>query len=239
MKKELLQNAVNSIEFFLDSTISTDERCLQQIGAGLATGDLIVIRNAFQAGFAERMYDCLNEFSDWKLYEGYEKHFHYHHHNIYDETLFPDALIRCHDVFASNATKKFIEHLSQRDCSGPTTFSASLYLPGDHSLPHNDFTTRDGWQRQVAFVWNLTKNWQSDWGGDFFWCKKGRWIPPTFNTLLLFHVDRSSKHLVTMVSPHAKSKRLAISGWWHGKAEGQTEISAADAGSEPELIEII
>jgi Rps23 Pro-64 3,4-dihydroxylase Tpa1-like proline 4-hydroxylase len=241
MKRGLVESATSSIEFFLNPTIFANDKLIGQISDRLAGGDLIVIRKAFQEPFAENMFDCLDQFSNWKVYEGYEDHFHYHHHNIYDENLFPRELTRCRNIFGSESTRHFVQLLSSRDCTGTTTLSASLYLPGDHSLPHNDFIIRDGQQRQVAFVWNLTRNWQTDWGGEFFWCKKSYWVFPAFNTLLLFNVDRSSKHFVTMVAPHAKGKRLAISGWWTGQAEsGNSDAVARDGGTnEEQLVEII
>ena len=241
MERELAQSAVSSIEFFLNPTIFGDDKLLRQIRDHLTAGDLIVIRNAFQIGFAESMFDCLDQFSNWKIYEGYEEHFHYHHHNIYDETLFPRELGRCRDIFGSEATKRFVQDIAKRDCTGPVTLSASLYLPGDHSLPHNDFTIRNGQQRQVAFIWNLTKQWQTDWGGEFFWCKKSYWVSPTFNTLLLFNVDRESKHFVTLVSPHAEGKRLAISGWWNGPAgsDDDNAVRKDKNANAEQLVEII
>jgi 2OG-Fe(II) oxygenase superfamily len=240
MKEEILRDAVSSIEFFLDPTISGDERLLRQISDHLIAGNLVVIRDAFQAGFAERMFECLNSFSNWTLYEGYEEHFHYRHHNIYDERLFPDPLKRCHDVFASEPTKSFINHLSQQDCTGKVVFSASLYRPGDHSLPHNDLKIHDGEQRQVAFVWNLTKGWRADWGGEFLWCKKSTAVEPAFNSLLLFNVDPGSMHFVTMVAPQAQSKRLAISGWWTGqRGLANRETQATKSQADETRVQII
>jgi hypothetical protein len=241
MKEELAKSAVNSIEFFLNPKLSGDGGLAQQIGAHLINGDLIVIREALQPLFAERMFACLDQFADWKVYEGYEEHFHYHHHNIYDDKLLPPDLVWCRQIFSSDATKNFIQRLSQRDCAGETTYSASLYLPGDHSLPHNDFIGNKDKHRQIAFVWHLTKDWQSEWGGDFFWCRKNRYVPPSFNSLLLFRVQPANMHFVTVVSPHAESKRLAISGWWTGKMDSErAETSANDHSTdEKQLVEII
>ena len=239
MKKQGLEDLTNSIEFFLDSSIVPDDNLIQDLRQHLTLGNLIVIRNAFHSAFAERMFDCLDQFSQWQLYEKYAQHFHYHHHNIYDEKQFPEDLNRCKDVFGSEATKKFIRRLSQRDCLGGTDLSASWYQPGDYSLPHTDLVFHKEEVRQVAFVWNLTRAWQADWGGEFFWCKKSRSIAPTFNTLLLFNVDRYSKHFVTQVAPHAQGKRLAISGWWYGKADSGNEVLGTDLSKETERIEII
>ena len=240
MERSLVERTMNSVEFFLNPELVENDDPVRRVGDHLANGDLIVIRNAFQPGFAERMFGCLDQFSNWKVYEGYEDHFHYHHHNIYDDNLFPADLAWCRDIFRSDPTKEFMGRLSQRDCAGKTTFSASLYLPGDHSLPHNDYLGDIECHRQVAFVWQLTKNWRSDWGGEFFWCRKDRWISPEFNTLLLFRVQPSSTHFVTQVTAHARGKRMAVSGWWTGKMEPQLETHAdKQVAAELPLVEII
>ena len=211
-----LEGVLCSIETYLNPEIFDNEKLVQQIARHLGDGKLVVIRKALKEAFAERLFTCLDQFSDWGVYEKYEEGFHYHHHNIYDVKLFPPDLMWCGQVFQSDSTKKFIQRLSQRDCGGKTQFSASWYLPGDHSLPHNDLITRDNECRQVAFIWHLTKNWQHNWGGDLFWCPRTLYVPPSFNTLLLFNVGRNSHHFVTQVSPYAQSKRLAINGWWTG-----------------------
>ncbi|MFS8084437.1 MAG: 2OG-Fe(II) oxygenase family protein [Acidobacteriota bacterium] len=241
MEKELVKRTVNSIEFFLNPKIVGNGDLERQISDHLINGDLIVIRDALQARFAERMFDCLDQFSNWKVYEGYEEHFHYRHHNIYEDKLFPPDLLWCSEIFGSDSSRSFIQRLSQRDCEGRTTFSASLYLPGDHSLPHDDFLGQQAEHRQIAFVWHLTKNWQSNWGGEFFWCRKGRYVSPSFNSLVLFRVQPTNMHFVTTVSPQATGKRLAISGWWTGKMEAELdETPAGDPSAEERpLVEII
>jgi Rps23 Pro-64 3,4-dihydroxylase Tpa1-like proline 4-hydroxylase len=113
-------------------------------------------------------------------------------------------------------------------------FSASWYLPGDHSLPHTDAVTHaDGEQRQVAFVWHLARGWRSEWGGALFWCPGNVYLAPTFNTLVLFTVGPNSYHFVSQVSPYAQGKRLAINGWWTGR-------TAVPVGPEqaPELLKL-
>ena len=218
MEKDGLEGVLCSIETYLNPEIFGDEELVRQIGKHLVDGKLVLIRKALREAFAERLFTCLDQFSDWGIYEKYEEHFHYHHHNLYDARLYPPDLMWCSEVFRSDLTKKFMQRLSQRDCGGEAQFSASWYLPGDHSLPHSDLTAWNGEHRQVAFIWHLTKNWRPTWGGDLFWCPKNRYIPPSFNTLLLFNVGKDSLHFVTQVSPFAQAKRLAINGWWTGKA---------------------
>jgi len=227
MEKDRLKRTVSSLEFFLNPNVFGDSERKRQISEHLAQGGLVVIKEALEESFAERMFACLDQFADWKLYEGYEKHFHYHHHNIYDEKLFPPDLIRCREIFGSESTKEFMQRLAGRDCMGQITFSASLYSPGDHSLPHDDFLGPPDHHRQVAFVWNLTWRWDPEWGGEFFWCKKNRFVSPSFNSLVLFRVQPHNMHFVTTVSPQAEGKRLAISGWWTGKVDSAADEPAA------------
>jgi Rps23 Pro-64 3,4-dihydroxylase Tpa1-like proline 4-hydroxylase len=238
MEKELVKRTVNSIEFFLNPKIFGNGELERQISDHLIKGDLIVIRDALQTAFAERMFACLDQFSDWKVYEGYEQHFHYHHHNIYDDKLFPPDLLWCREIFGSDSSKQFIQRLAQRDCAGDITLSASLYLPGDHSLPHDDFLGHKDQHRQVAFVWHLTRLWQSEWGGEFFWCRKNRYVSPSFNSLVLFRVQPTNMHFVTAVSRHAQGKRLAISGWWTGKMESERD-ETDQSTEERQLVEIV
>jgi thioredoxin 1 len=215
------------------ATTATDERLLSiethlrpsvraalaEVGPRLAAGGLVAIRDAFDPDFAERMHRSLDTCTAWRLHEGYEEHFHYHHHNVYELGEFPVDLAWCSKIFDSSPTKQWVSRLSGRSCLGPAEVSASWYVPGDHSLPHNDVAARDASSnRQVAFVWHLAKDWRSEWGGALFWCSKGCYLPPVFNTLWLFNVVPESNHFVTHVSPYARGKRLAINGWWTGVA---------------------
>lgn len=136
MDRSFVDQLAHSIEFFLNPKVFGNSELTSLITGHLVKGDLVVIRNAMQEPFAERVFSCLDQFSDWRVYERHDKHhFHYHHHNIYDEALFPPELKSCQAIFRSDSTKQFMQRLSQKDCAGETSFSASLYLPGDHSLP--------------------------------------------------------------------------------------------------------
>ena len=192
---------------------------LQDVGPRLAAGGLVVIRDAFEPDFAERMYRMLDSCTAWRVHENYAERFSYYHHNVYHPAEFPEDLAWCSKVFDSSRSKAWATRLSGRTCLGPTSISASWYLPGDHSLPHSDnVTTGAHYIRQLAFVWHLAKEWRSEWGGAFYWCPKASYMPPAFNTLYLFNVRPESTHFVTQVSPFAQGKRLTINGWWTGPA---------------------
>src|SRR6266550_9270038 len=240
VKNDQFGRMLTSLEFFLNPKVFQDPESKHQIRYHLNNVDLVVIRDALQTPVAEKMFACLDQFSDWKVFEDYQDHFHYHHHNIYDLALYPADLTWCREIFGSDATKSFVQELSQRDCGGEVVFSASWYLPGDHSLPHDDVSNQPGEHRQVAFVWHLTKEWKPNWGGDLFWCRKNRYISPSFNSLILFNVGPDSFHHVTQVSPYATSKRLAISGWWTSISATEDYVKQPDNGtSRQSLVELI
>ncbi len=240
MKTELLKSTFHSIEPFLNPGIFGDREIAGQISENLVSGRLIVIREAFHETLAERISASLEAFEDWQLHEGYEHYFHYHHHNLSDPSAFPPDLRLCYEIFGSDSTKNFVRQLSHKDCEGETAFSASRYMPGDYSLPHTDSVGEKDQYRQVALCLAPDETLEKRLGGDFFWCAKGRYIPPSFNTLLLFTVGHDSLHFVTHVSPHAKSKRLAVNGWWTGKICPENDPPRGQVkGTENPLVEFV
>jgi hypothetical protein len=221
-----------SIETFLRPSVRS---ALTDAGARLAAGGLLLIRDAFEPDFAERMHHSLDASPHWRVQEGYEEHFHYHYHAL-ERAGYPADLAWCAQVFDSPKTKEWVTQLSGRSCLGPTEFFANWYLPGDSLHPHNDVAANDAQShRQLTFVWYLAKDWQPQWGGSLFWCPTGSFLPPGFNTLCLFNVGPESTHSVTQVSPFARGKRLAITGWWTGPAataapmwKGPERVAAGD-----------
>ncbi len=214
-----------SIETHLRPSLRGPGSVLASIGPRLAAGELVAIRNAFEPDFAEQMHRCLDSCKAWRAYESYEAQFHYHHHNLFEPDDYPPDLAWCAKVFDSDSTRAWASSLSSRSCHGPAEVYASWYLPGDYSLPHNDVAdSGPNLNRQVAFVWHLAKEWRPEWGGALYWCPKGCYLPPEFNTLWLFNVSPESNHFVTQVSPYARGKRLAVNGWWTGPGATGTPV---------------
>jgi len=213
-----VREALLALPTYLNDEIVANEALLSAIRRELVAGRLVTIRRAFKEAFADRMSACLDAFPGWRLYEDYsQEHFHYRHHNIYDEATAPADLNLCRDIFSSKGTANFVREISGRDCSGRASLSASWYMPGDYSLPHSDRVGVGTAEcRQVAFVWHLTRDWRPEWGGELYWCPAGHYLTPSYNTLNLFNVSRNSMHFVTPVSPMSRAKRLAINGWWTG-----------------------
>lgn len=96
------------------------------------------------------------------------------------------------------------------------TCFASYYAPGDYLSIHTDKGNGE-----VAFVWNLTKDWKPQFGGALHLLDKKNWdhvetvISPSFNELVMFDVDGEGlPHFVSHVAPTVTQKRLAFSGWF-------------------------
>jgi len=90
---------------------------------------------------------------------------------------------------------------------------ATRYVAGHFLRKHNDFSEDEG--RLCAYVINLTRDWQADWGG-LLQILDGegevtRTLMPRFNTISLFRVP--TYHCVSPVAPFATGARYAITGW--------------------------
>lgn len=90
---------------------------------------------------------------------------------------------------------------------------ATRYRPGHFLRYHTDIDSTEG--RLYAYVLNLSRGWQADWGGLLqFIDEDGRVLDtllPRWNTLSLFAVPAG--HAVSLVAPWAAQDRLAITGW--------------------------
>lgn len=90
---------------------------------------------------------------------------------------------------------------------------ATRYRPGHFLRYHTDIDSSEG--RLYAYVLNLTRQWNADWGGLLqFIDDDGRVLDtflPRWNTLSLFAVPAG--HAVSLVAPWAAQERLAITGW--------------------------
>ena len=90
---------------------------------------------------------------------------------------------------------------------------ATRFQPGHFLTRHNDNV--EGKRRRIAYVLNLSRDWNPDWGGALQFFDKHDNVQcaytPSFNTLNLLRVP--SVHSVGIVAPFAASNRLSITGW--------------------------
>jgi Rps23 Pro-64 3,4-dihydroxylase Tpa1-like proline 4-hydroxylase len=90
---------------------------------------------------------------------------------------------------------------------------ATAYGPGHFLTPHDDLAPKQ--QRRVAYVLNLTPQWNVEWGGLLTFhddtTKTAEAFIPAFNTLNLFAVPQP--HSVSFVAPFAPRRRYSVTGW--------------------------
>ncbi|MCY7389413.1 MAG: 2OG-Fe(II) oxygenase [Burkholderiales bacterium] len=130
----------------------------------------------------------------------------------------PDACLTAFlESLASQSTIDFIRQLTGDTGVMRVDAQATLYDTGNFLKLHND-AEYDGLPRRFAYVLNLGRNWQPDWGGLLqFHDDTGNIIEtfvPHFNSLSLFAVP--ALHSVSFVAPYALQPRLAITGWFTG-----------------------
>lgn len=91
---------------------------------------------------------------------------------------------------------------------------ATLYRPGDFLTMHNDSSDKE--HRLAAYVINLSRDWQADWGGLLqFLNDDGDVIDtfvPQFNSLSVFSTP--ALHCVSPTAEFAGGSRAAITGWF-------------------------
>ncbi len=97
-----------------------------------------------------------------------------------------------------------------------TCYDKCCFLGGHRDDHHLD--------NAIAFVLNLTRYWQLDWGGLLMLQRPNSHpliVSPIWNTLSMFNVPID--HLVSCVSPAANEKRYSLTGWLRrGAGSGQT-----------------
>lgn len=94
---------------------------------------------------------------------------------------------------------------------------ATRYIGNCFLHPHTDEGVGTG--RRVAYVLNMTKGWDPNWGGFLQFFDKDMNIiesfKPAFNALNLFTVPQG--HSVGFIPPFCPGERLSITGWFRDK----------------------
>ena len=133
----------------------------------------------------------------------------------YNEGRDPDLLLhRVLEFLNSPEHLTFARMLTGENRIRRVSAQATRYRPGHFLRRHNDFNESD--QRLYAYVVNLSRDWQADWGGQLqFLDADGGVLEsflPRWNSLSLFKVP--ADHLVTPVAPWAEQDRYSITGWF-------------------------
>lgn len=95
-----------------------------------------------------------------------------------------------------------------------TSAIAVRYRKGHFLNPHTDHSNEEG--RAFAYVINLSKEWQPNWGGVLQFIDEDRNVVESFNphwnSLSLFRVPQT--HQVSLIAPWAGEDRYSITGWF-------------------------
>ena len=116
---------------------------------------------------------------------------------------------------SSNAALSFLRQVTGANDVVTADARATAYGPGDFLTTHND--NDRGETRRVAYVFNLTKQWNPDWGGLLTFpdqaARHAEAYIPAFNAMNLFAVPQP--HSVGFVAPFAGARRYSVTGWLH------------------------
>ena len=151
-------------------------------------------------------------------------------HYVYDRYLMVEAMkegrdphLLLHTVLRFFNGEDFLAFARQLTGDGEIAMvgaQATRYLPGQFLRKHDDRHVAEA--RRYAYVLNLSRQWEADWGGllHFGDAEGGiaRSFMPFFNSLSLFKVP--ADHFVGLVAPWAPRPRLALTGWWYATPEG-------------------
>lgn len=125
----------------------------------------------------------------------------------------PSPLLDFARFMASAPLLNLISKITGADDLHFTDGQATAYGVSDFLTAHDDDVA--GKNRVAACVFGMTRVWRLEWGGMLLFhgeqgqCAQG--LVPQFNTLDLFKVPQI--HSVSLVSPAASHRRLAVTGW--------------------------
>jgi Rps23 Pro-64 3,4-dihydroxylase Tpa1-like proline 4-hydroxylase len=139
----------------------------------------------------------------------------YHMVTAYKEGRDPDLLLhRLLEFMNSPEYLGFARALTGEPRIRRASAQATRYRAGQFLKFHTDIDSREG--RLYAYVVNLSRRWEADWGGLLQFIDDGGAVVdtfvPRFNSLSLFKVPQG--HAVSLVAPWAGEPRLAVTGWF-------------------------
>jgi hypothetical protein len=171
---------------------------------------IVVLPGLLPLDLAERVYDFLSgPLPAWLPYEARHDWITCVFERAYDHAI-PDCFCELCEAIALLRSERFCADLAGAvGVSGlvPASLFATRYRSDHECSSHTDEGNGD-----VAFVWNLSKRWRIEFGGNLVFDQVT--LVPTFNQVVAFDVSGKGRgHAVTPVTV-GKPSRLAISGWY-------------------------
>jgi len=178
----------------------------------------VVIKNVFRDDYAEKLWRELHESNGWEEYNGFEEYYQFNLHAMYHGTKpFRGLKVanQAYDFLDSAKVKDWAQEVTNSVVDGPTNAGVTWYQANDYTMPYTDFVGGRN-KRRLAFVIHMTKDWNTDLGGDLVFTNPTYHIPPGFNTMTIFPVSQDAWHFVSPVARHCPKdmKRMTLSGWW-------------------------
>ena len=160
---------------------------------------------------AERLYQFLNQampptwWQYWEAKDGITCMF-----NRGGESHFPECWCVMCEAMKFIKSDEFCQKLAWH--TGTRALKPGLLFFSHYGLGHGCSQHTDAGNGDIAFVWNLTKDWNIDYGGNLE--INDMTIVPTFNQVNVFDVSGGGRpHTVTPVTVDTP-KRFALSGWY-------------------------
>jgi hypothetical protein len=215
---------------YLDPESFTPQANLDWIRDELAQDRLVIVRDAFDRDLAETLHAELEQASRWNVRRDHGEHHQVFHEALSGEALTP-ALQTLAEAWRSAATREWIEQLRGRRFVGSAQVEAMWLYPGHYVSAH----ARAG-GRSMSMYWDLTRDWDDEWGGDLIWLASGTVIRPSFNTLLLCSDDPGGdRYSITPVNPTARGRRFAVTFLRYEESAAHEDALEHDRG-RPTLV---
>ena len=145
-----------------------------------------------------------------------ENKFQYHYaaipiYDIYKNKVMPNHFFN--DIYEFVNSEEFlalVRKITSLDAIQYADVQATRFTGGHFLNEHNDNVV--GKNRLAAFVLNMTRNWNSNWGGALVFNEEQPTAYfPAYNALNIFTVPQ--KHLVSYIPPYVTKNRHSLTGW--------------------------
>lgn len=189
---------------------------LRAIRTIMRRSQFVVIEDALPKATANAVWEALRSWPPERyelVAESYPR-YQFHLHSAYipkyegrrealmDTDAWPTPISKLIRLFDSRLVKLLMSVLSGENLvDGDLSGGFSDFRTHDYIGPHSDWSVDPGEnQRRIAFVLQLSMNWNNTWGGDFVWGNPFTFVHSGFNRLLLFPVSEHSVHFVSPVT---------------------------------------
>mmetsp|Transcript_27416 Transcript_27416/g.65195 ORF Transcript_27416/g.65195 Transcript_27416/m.65195 type:complete len:644 (-) Transcript_27416:113-2044(-) len=204
----------DSVIIIEDPSLTEDEELLDEIRQNLLLGNLVVIEDAFKPEYAKHVMRALNDDElKWsrEVVRPYHADVpgHVTQSNTLDKTSHADKVREALRPLDHTTSLEFFSSLIEHQIAS-ADLRPSFFDVGDYSNPQS------GNSDELAFIWHLSPDYKSSWGGALMWLKakmaKNKYFHQSFNTLYLFISNKDSVHAVSPVAFWSKGKCLTVSG---------------------------